>query len=78
MNAKTTIELPEDLVQQVKLIALRERKKLKDTFAEIIERGIASERHQPRTPFIPKPSKLRGGHMPTIDEIEAIINSGRD
>jgi hypothetical protein len=39
---KTTLDLPEDLVTQVKIRAVRERKKLKDAVAELLRKGLAS------------------------------------
>ena len=72
---KTTLDLPEELMRKVKIRAVNEHKKLKDTIAELIEKGIAAS--SARRPKIPKPVKLRGGPL-TIDEIEAAINWGRD
>lgn len=42
VTMKTTIDLPDALVMQVKLRALRENKKLKETVAELLTRGLAS------------------------------------
>lgn len=39
---KTTIELPDDLVRQVKLRALHEGRKLKDAVADLLRKGLAS------------------------------------
>ncbi len=72
---KTTLDLPDELMRKVKIRAVHEHKKLKDTIAELIEKGIAAS--SARRPKIPKPVKLRGGPL-TIDEIEAAINWGRD
>ena len=38
---KTTLDLPDALVRQVKLRALQERKKLKDAVAELLRKGLA-------------------------------------
>jgi plasmid stability protein len=38
---KTTIDLPEDLVRQLKLRAIREGRKLKDTAAAVVRAGLA-------------------------------------
>lgn len=38
---KTTIDLPEDLVLKLKLRALREGRKLKDTAAAVVRAGLA-------------------------------------
>jgi hypothetical protein len=37
---KTTLELPDALVKQVKLRALREGKKLKDAVADLLRKGL--------------------------------------
>ena len=41
---KTTIDLPADLVRQVKLEALHEGRKLKDTMAELLRRGLSAKK----------------------------------
>lgn len=72
---KTTLDLPDHLMRKVKIRAVHEHKKLKDTIAELIRKGIAAGNTKRKK--IPKPVKLRGGPL-TIDEIEAAINWGRD
>ena len=37
---KTTIELPDELVKQLKLRALNDGRKLKDTVADVLRRGL--------------------------------------
>ena len=39
---KTTLDLPDALVKQVKLVALREGRKLKDTVADLLRKGLAA------------------------------------
>ncbi len=39
---KTTLDLPDALVKQVKLRALQEGRKLKDEVADLLRRGLAS------------------------------------
>jgi plasmid stability protein len=73
---KTTLDLPDDLIREVKIRAVHEHKKLKDTIAELIRKGIAASK-SPR-PKLPKPVKLRGGFKPTTEDIEAAIAWGRD
>jgi hypothetical protein len=73
---KTTLDLPDDLMREVKIRAVHEHKKLKDMIAELIRKGMAAGKKQP-TKF-PKPIKLRGGFIPTTEEIEAAIAEGRD
>ena len=72
---KTTLDLPDDLMRAVKIRAVHEHKKLKDTIAELIRKGMAAGKT--RAPKIPKPVKLRGGPI-TTEEIEAAIAWGRD
>lgn len=72
---KTTLDLPDELMRKVKIRAVHEQKKLKDTIAELLRKGMAAEKMDRKK--IPKPVKLRGGPL-TIDEIEAAINWGRD
>ena len=75
---KTTLELPDALMQRIKLRAVHQRRKLKDEIASLLEAGLAQApaaddaRRKP-----PKPVRLRG-RPPTIEEIEAAINAGRD
>jgi len=41
---KTTLDLPADLVREVKLQALHEGKKLKDKMAELLRRGLSAKK----------------------------------
>jgi plasmid stability protein len=73
---KTTLDLPDELMREVKIRAVHEHKKLKDTIAELLQKGIAADKaHRPK---IPKPVKLRGGFIPTTEDIEAAIAEGRE
>ena len=72
---KTTLDLPDELMRKVKIRAVHENKKLKDTIAELIRKGMASGQSQPGK--TPKAVKLRGGPI-TTKEIEAAIAWGRD
>ena len=74
-SMKTTLDLPDELMREVKIRAVHERKKLKDTIAELLRSGLSANK-APRIK-IPKPIKLRGGPITTA-EIEAAINWGRD
>lgn len=74
---KTTLDLPDDLMHEVKIRAVHERKKLKDAIAELIRKGIAaSQRASERS--MPKPVRLRDGFVPTTEDIEAAIAEGRE
>ena len=39
---KTTLDLPDDLVMEIKLRAVREGRKLKDAVADLLRRGMAA------------------------------------
>jgi hypothetical protein len=39
---KTTIELPDELVKEIKLLAIHEGKKLKDAVADLLREGLAA------------------------------------
>ena len=70
-EVKTTLDLPDDLIREVKIRAVHEHKKLKDAIAELIRKGMAAGKT--RAPKLPKPVKLRGGFKPTTEDIEAAI-----
>ena len=72
---KTTLDLPDDLMREVKIRAVHEQKKLKGAIAELIRKGIAVSKSSRRK--LPKPVKLRGGPL-TTEEIEAAVAWGRD
>ena len=73
---KTTIDLPDKLMREVKIRAVHEHKKLKDVIAELLQTALGTGK--PRRPNLPKPVKLRGGFIPTAKDIEAAIAEGRD
>jgi hypothetical protein len=75
---KTTLELPDALMQRVKLRAVQRRQKLKDAIAQLLELGMAAspELETPRRP--PKPVRLKGGALLTAQSIEAAIDAGRE
>ena len=51
---KTTIDLPPDLVREMKLLAVHEGRKLKDVAADLLKRGL----HSGKDPAaVPSPSK---------------------
>jgi hypothetical protein len=74
---KTTLELPDALMQQVKLRAVRRHQKLKDVIAQLLELGMAVSPEVDR-PRPPKPVRLKGGVSLDISDIEAAIGGGRE
>ena len=74
---KTTLDLPSDLVQQLKLHAVHEGRKIKDIVATFIADGLAKKAAKPQPqkghltfPLIPCGPDAPAQHM-TIDEILA-------
>lgn len=75
---KTTLELPEALLQRIKLRAVHRKRKLKDEVAALLEAGLAHA-HAPEAPRKPpKPVRLRGRRPLTLREIESAIDAGRE
>lgn len=46
---KTTIDLPPDLVREMKLLAVHEGRKLKDVAADLLKRGLSSGKNKSRS-----------------------------
>jgi len=73
---RMTVDLPDHLHSRMKIRAVHEHKRLKEVVAELIERGL---RDNPRRiTKLPPPLKLRGGFVPTTEDIERAIAEGRD
>ena len=64
---KTTLELPDGLVKQVKLRAVREGKKLKDAVAELLRIGLAAAKEEETDVEGPKISSDRKTGLPLIE-----------
>ena len=75
-SMKTTIDLPEDLVREMKVRAVREGRKLREVAEEVFRRGLAApdpirtpgERHRVKLPIVPapagaKPFKISGKRL---------------
>jgi hypothetical protein len=75
---KTTLELPDALLQRIKLRAVHRKRRLKDEIAALLEAGLAHapRPEAPRKP--PRPVRLRGRRRVTLAEIEAAIGAGRE
>ena len=73
---KTTIELPDDLMKRVKLRALRDGKKLKDTVTDLLKAGLSPSSVAPRAlqrPVLTKDPKtglplIKCPRRPAVDE----------
>lgn len=74
---KTTLELPDGLMQRVKLRAVHRNQKLKDAIAQLLELGMAAAPDAEKLPRAPKPVRLKGGRLDIV-AIEAAIAAGRE
>lgn len=72
---KTTLELPDRLMREVKIRAAQTDRKLKDTIADLIARGLAEERQEPQ----PDLTQFVGAHprYKSIDEVVAYVRDLR-
>ena len=75
---KTTLEIPDSLMQRVKLRAVRRNQKLKDAIAQLLEIGMAAAPDSEHPRRAPKPVRLKGHGKIDIEGIEAAIGAGRD
>ena len=46
---KTTLDLPDDLMRDIKIRAVKENRKLKDMIADLLRRGISRKTMEPPT-----------------------------
>jgi hypothetical protein len=72
---KTTLDLPADILQQLKFLAAQKNETLKDIVARLLRAGLRAEDSRPVLP--PIPIKLKGGPL-TAEEIRAAIEEGRE
>jgi len=77
---KTTLDLPDDLVRAVKLRAIEENRKLKDTVADLLRRGLALEPGAPpplrgrvRLPLIECAHEARPDEEMTPERVAAVL-----
>ncbi|OOO03526.1 MAG: Antitoxin VapB41 [Chromatiales bacterium USCg_Taylor] len=75
---KTTLELPDRLMREVKIRAAQTDRKLKDTIADLIARGLAEERLEPQ-PAEPDLTQFVGAHphYKSMDEVVAYVRELR-
>jgi len=75
---KTTLELPDELLQRIKVRAVHRKRKLKDEIAHLLEAGLAQASGAQAPRKAPKPVRLRGRQALTMRGIESAITEGRD
>jgi plasmid stability protein len=77
---KTTLELPDDLMRAVKLRAVEEERKLKDTVADLLRRGLAQKgeavapgRRRVELPLIECAHEARPGEEMTPGRVAQVL-----
>lgn len=75
---KTTLDLPDDLVRRIKILAAQSDRRLKDLVAQLLEAGLRASRGDRAAAALPKPVKRRHGGPLTAEAIEAAIAAGRE
>lgn len=63
---KTTLELPDELIREVKLRAVREGRKLKEAVADLLRKGLAVKSPQIRKPQASALTKDKRTGLPII------------
>jgi hypothetical protein len=64
---KTTLDLPDSLVKQVKLRALLEGRKFKDAVADLLHKGLAAVAHQEPDTQAPAVTRDKQTGLPLIE-----------
>ena len=77
---KTTLDLPDDLVRAVKIRAVQENRRLKDTIADLLRRGLAQERGKPANvrrrlelPLVECAHEARPGEEMTPERVAEVL-----
>lgn len=77
---KTTLELPDELMREIKVRAAREDRKLKDVIAELLRRGLEQEdkseakvRHHVKLPLIHTAHPAPAGEELTPERVHEIL-----
>jgi hypothetical protein len=65
---KATIEIPDDLMREIKVKAAREDRKLRDLVPELLRKGLASERPSKRRHHVNFPL-IKGTRTPSREEV---------
>jgi plasmid stability protein len=65
---KTTLDLPDELMREIKVRAAREDRRLKDLVAELLRRGLAVDEQRATVRHRVKLPLIRGGHPAKPEE----------
>ncbi len=77
---KTTLDLPDELMREVKIRAVKENRKLKDAIADLLRRGLSREtgerpavRRKVRLPLVQCSHEARPGEEMTPDRVAEVL-----
>jgi plasmid stability protein len=77
---KTTLDLPDDVMRAVKIRAVQENRRLKDTVADLLRRGLAQAPRTPSTvrrrvklPLVKCAHPARSGEEMTLDRVADVL-----
>ena len=76
---KTTLDLPEELVREVKIRAVQENRRLKDTVADLLRRGLAQRgapattRRRVKLPLVECAHEARPGEEMTPERVANVL-----
>lgn len=79
-SMKTTLDLPDDLMRAIKSRAVQDNRRLKDTVADLLRRGLDQERGVPakvrrrlRLPLIECAHEARPGEEMTPERVAEVL-----
>lgn len=76
---KTTLDLPDDLLREVKIRAVKENRRLKDAVADLLRRGLSQQkadrkvRRRARLPIVECTHAARPGEEMTPERVARIL-----
>jgi plasmid stability protein len=76
---KTTLDLPDDLMREVKIRAVKENRRLKDEIADLLRRALSQRRPEPRArrrvtlPIVACAHEARPGEEMTPERVASIL-----
>ena len=77
---KTTLDLPDELMKEVKIRAVNEKRKLKDAIADLLRRGLSDRparerpvRHRVTLPLVHCAREARAGEEMTPERVATVL-----
>ena len=77
---KTTLDLPDDLMRDIKIRAVKENRKLKDAIADLLRRGISQKtvvptplRNRVKLPLVQCAHEARPGEEMTPERVAQLL-----